>query len=397
MNATARLLAYTLLATVAIAVAVFPSVEPERFASRDPLGETVDRAHARYRLQSELMRRAHSRELARAAASRTESAHAIFAVDRPSDVPEVFVQRVGSLVRALEHPAPRDSTVRVVITFAIDTGESVAGTPAERASGVLSMDVFPPGTVAHNACVVVVHASDAEMLAPVSPLPPPGRRRIGSGLQYLSYDGRGGPCAWYAKYGIPGRAIARWLDSTGYGALNADTHGSWFSYNLITSHLGSGPFSFGDLQFGACYAGRTHACEAMVLGVRNDNGWQRIDGAVGTPGWTGAGRRPPGNSNAIAARMLTELESELGPAGFARFWKSDAPVAVAFAAATGEPLGAWMSRDIRMGATSIDVRAGRVYHAGPLPTPIVCVGLVFMVPLVLTLGVRAVARRGEFA
>ena len=372
---TSRSIVYTLLASLALAVALFPTVKEIPGVPVDPYRHAVELTRERYATQSELLRRAHSRVLASAAVAKAGSSAEPVVFVRPSDVPAVVQDRFRAALGKTLAPRRRDPRARVVITFAIDTGFTIAGERVLRPYRSLRSDVFPPRGNGDGVCAIVARASDPGLLDRI--------RRVDYRYPYAT--DLGSTCRWYLAYGTPGLGVATWLDSTNFEGI-LGLPGRRLVYveeNSFTGYLFIAP------QIAACWARREGACAALVLQPTDwqFNGWNRPP--VHTPGWIGESLWAGIGTNGMAAEMLTGIERELGPEGFAAFWKSDQPLPVAFAAARGESLDAWFGRHFR--------RDYAAYPAGPLPAPRVSIAWLIAVPGLLGLGVLGVVKRGSFA
>lgn len=161
-----------------------------------------------------------------------------------------------------------------------------------------------------------------------------------------------GPCAFYARFGAPGRGLEEWLAATGgaFALRRAE------SFDLPMPNVLPRPGLFGTFRYSvagaeriasvaACARGRIEACDALVTGRdRRDEGpgllqlrregiplvAARLGGISGNP------------FSATGEQLLARIEREFGPIAFERFWRSDRPVAEAFEAAFGLPLGEWV-------------------------------------------------------
>lgn len=386
MNPVQHSVWMSLAVATAAAVIVLPSTAERPYTQSEPLRERLGQAELRFNLQSELYRREHSRMLAHAAVAQRAADHSSVVFVRSPDVPEGFEQRMRKLTAkgfaSLPH---RDTTVRVMYVLTLDTGDVVAGTTVQRMRGrTWSADVFPPGSMASDLCVIVARAHDAHTLRPSDP-----RDRLSGEAWWVEPLGQ---CWWYAAYGAPGRGVSAWLDSTLYAPIQMHTE---YSYNWdlsesawYTDHdndwLGR---SRARLTIGACSAGRSAACDALLLANIDDN--YASANTIATKGWMGVGRgwNVPANRN--AATLLRRMQAALGPAEFERLWKSDAPLPETFRSINGGTLTRWI-RDQANTAIPSD-REQPFPELSSLALLFACIGgLIF-------LGTRAVARRSGFA
>ena len=378
-NSTIRSIVYSLLASLAIAVAIFPTATENPGGPVDPFRAALWRARERYIVQVELLRRMHSRELARAAIEHSAGMREVVADVRPSDVPLVVQERVHNTFGRTLKLARLDPNMRVVIAYTLDTGVTVAGAPTGRYYRGIRIDVFPPGAIADGVCSIVARVTEPALLGAMQK----GERTI----RYISNTSDvGSACGWYAAYGTPGRGVARWLDSTHFEPINSRVRGISFGYQRTGMEQ---PINFVDPEITACWAERDNACEALVLQPQRAsyNDWSRP--ALDTPGWIGGYLWHDARYNGFSTAMLVGLEHDLGAEGFAAFWKSNDPLPVAFATARGESLESWARLHFRRGA--------KPYTAGPLPDQRISLAWLLAVPGLLALGVLAVAKRQSFA
>lgn len=149
-----------------------------------------------------------------------------------------------------------------------------------------------------------------------------------------------GPCAFYAKYGSPGRDIARWLGARRYDlALNP----RW-----DRSPIDSAAESFlpdpGVIWYWwqvyqyppdavACLAGRSSGCRRVILA--NAGTTSPPPHFLTTERWWW--RRPLVGGD----RYLADVARAVGSDRFQRFWNSEQPVDTALAEALRAPVGDW--------------------------------------------------------
>jgi hypothetical protein len=169
-------------------------------------------------------------------------------------------------------------------------------------------------------------------------------------------SGMFGECAFWSRYGPPGRDIQRWLDQGGsHFAVSDPAHGVWDYTARISSLPGPGELRFRlPLAGQACLAGRQDVCGAAVLNPQRILGWP--DSMAGLNDWVV--RIAPAER-----ALLSRLERDFGPDRFARFWTSTEPIEVSFHSAFGVRIGAWVysvlkpaegfQHGARIGGTSI--------------------------------------------
>ncbi|MBM4184444.1 MAG: hypothetical protein FJ207_09480 [Gemmatimonadetes bacterium] len=177
-----------------------------------------------------------------------------------------------------------------------------------------------------------------------------------------------GPCAFYARYGAPGTAIAAWLEAGAWGF--ASQRSPIADYRQIMGNPANEPL----LMFGTrrqspigftfasqgCMAGDPAKCETAVTDPAQIGASDADDAYVvaTTPLSYVIDQGPSQPPFAyLDDTLLADAEREFGADAFARFWSSDAPVTDAFAAAFGVDLGEWVTGWLQD-------RTG-VYMAGP--------------------------------
>jgi hypothetical protein len=149
-----------------------------------------------------------------------------------------------------------------------------------------------------------------------------------------------GPCAFYAAFGTPGRAIGRWLGSRRFDlALYPRWRGTPITGDVSAQLLQPDqPWFWGQVYRYppggvACLAGRRDACRAAVLDgagaadppprvVTTQRWWSRLTIAGGD-------------------YYLADVVQSIGPERFRQFWSSDQAVDTALATALRMPVGEW--------------------------------------------------------
>jgi hypothetical protein len=312
-------------------------------------------------------------------------------------VPEKIANHLHESLQQTVEKLPRiDSAIQTLATIVVDTGETVAGVRLDHMAfspNWFSIDAFiPDSAAAHPTCTVVL--------------------RVHAGLfrntkRSDNYDGLPaslvfGPCAWYSTYGVPGRGVAQWLDSTGYLATSTrwpygGSEYGGFEYAMLPSQE-HGPHERWDnmiamygpagTRLAACAAGRPNACTNYMLAAQSAVAVSARR-ASEARGRITLGRGPGTNhSDALLEIMMARMERDLGPARFDQFWKSNLSVPAAFAAASGEPLEDWVRRHL--------IAMTAPYHAGPLPGETVLLISALAALMLLSFGVYEVGKRGRF-
>lgn len=369
MKSPARWIVFGLLGAAIVAVLAFPVPEHYPYVPADHFTKALQQTRQRWIAQSEMLRRAHGRELARTAVAslRSPALTSAFEIVRTSDAPSTLEAAVRRAADATYGDLPqRDSSVRLVIVVTVDTGPTIAGAPVHRAGWGSSTDTYLPGAISSNTCVIVVRAMKPHALT---------ERRLGFADE---------PCYWFKAYGLPGRGVTALLDSTRSRILTV--HGRGKQYTLDDAPR----FRYAaveDNRILKCSAGDLAVCEALVLGAPRARG--DLMSELRTPRWIGAGRHSWFWSDYVPGAMFSGIERELGPDAFRQIWKSDAAFPVAFADAKGSSLGAWIHDAV--------VAQIPPYHRGPLPTPLVWLGFTIAFPGLIAIGAYGLARRAGTA
>jgi len=155
-----------------------------------------------------------------------------------------------------------------------------------------------------------------------------------------------GPCRFYVKYGLAGAGVQEWLEEGGVGfALERGGEESTMPMQSRRGFLGlrSAARSRAAVEINRCLAGDAEACAGVLLAPRDESS---IIGRTRE-----IVRRSPvmslGQTSIFRyvfrdeGFLLADLEQEFGAEAFARFWTSDADVALAFEDAFGVDLGTW--------------------------------------------------------
>ncbi len=154
-----------------------------------------------------------------------------------------------------------------------------------------------------------------------------------------------GPCAWYARFGVPSPRVEQWLAARQFDVALApvwyreahpevsvgwvfgdEDHRVWW-WGAIYSH----PY-----QTMACFAGRPDACRLGL--AQYDQGGRGIKPRVVVP-------FDPWETNKVkligAQAYLSDLFRSVGDDRFQGFWTTSLPVDSALTLALGQPVGAY--------------------------------------------------------
>jgi hypothetical protein len=163
-----------------------------------------------------------------------------------------------------------------------------------------------------------------------------------------------GPCSFYAKHGMPGPSIQRWMQDV--GASLAEVRGpdnapveqlpvQGTKYFRMRSS-----FEWGDARLESCLKRSSESCALLLtekavsrrLSDRLDAIEPRLV-ALGVPllETDVDGLQFASWSEVSTSRMLNDLESRMGAEAFGQFWRSSQPMTVAFQEAFGTTTEAW--------------------------------------------------------
>ncbi|HWA16882.1 MAG TPA: hypothetical protein VG817_10640 [Gemmatimonadales bacterium] len=163
-----------------------------------------------------------------------------------------------------------------------------------------------------------------------------------------------GPCAFYARFGVPSPRVRRWLQANSFDVaessdwsgmqrfrdsrygfdIDVDQFRSYFGVGTIWYYTSIYQLSFNTV---ACLAGRPKAC---LDGVRKGDGEGSVPiQRVVTPGerWRVSEQRLPEQ-----AELLAEIYREVGENAFQEFWTTSLPIDSALSIALEQPVGDWL-------------------------------------------------------
>jgi hypothetical protein len=151
-----------------------------------------------------------------------------------------------------------------------------------------------------------------------------------------------GVCGFYARHGMPGPAMAAWLDSTGARAARADTTLPERTPRAPQAYHGG--MVADEPALVACASGRRDACAAALLDPPAPRRRPAVPLAPSLPGLsqgnTGLGYEYPSD-------VLARLREAMGPERFSLLWRDARPIDEAYAAIVGEPFAEFAQAYVR--------------------------------------------------
>ncbi len=156
-----------------------------------------------------------------------------------------------------------------------------------------------------------------------------------------------GPCAFYARFGVPSPRVQHWLSRGKYDVVESSAWVDWpvrkdEIYSML--NLAGRRWWWGELyglRFGgvACLAGRAADCRAAIrLG---DDQVEEPVRRVARPGerWRLSDARVLGHEV-----LLARVVHDVGEQRFQEFWTTTLPIDSALTIALHEPVGEWVAR-----------------------------------------------------
>lgn len=236
-----------------------------------------------------------------------------------------------------------------------------------------------PDSTDRSTCLVVAHVPYFATRRKYIPLP----ELVGWGTRVL------GPCAFYARFGVPSSRVERWLGHRQFDvALVAGWSGESRRDQLLSWRL----MGFGDMRWWweglysypaltlACFAGRPDRCRQGFAAADRSFSGPRPRVVVPRDPWD------PRKVELVGADwFLSDLLRVTGAERFQEFWTTALPVDSALTVALRRPVGEYTVSWLR--------RFGPGPHFGAATTPLdALVGIAFAAFLV-GLGVLAQGRR----
>ncbi len=169
-----------------------------------------------------------------------------------------------------------------------------------------------------------------------------------------------GPCAFYARYGAPGKSVRGWLVARGWDLAMTLDVGARRPYRNSLIEMAEPRYPwYWEAVYSlpptavACLASRVDGCRAAVLAGAND------DPAIPVPDIVRIDRRWGRVPRLLEGqRFLGDVARAVGRDRFLSFWTSALPVDTALAATLKRPVGEWTAewqrdfvRPIRLGPT----------------------------------------------
>jgi hypothetical protein len=253
---------------------------------------------------------------------------------------------IDSVVSRLRVERAMAAKVPANVFFVLDTVTEVRGQPRHFGfRGALAIDYVLPNDSSQR-CIVIARV-----------------RMRGTRRQYeaelrsgISRERLLGPCAYLEHFGVPGKAIRRWLDVRGWQFAQrsawTDSPMPWLDGSPSSPYRALIHLEYVMGAGGrACAGGKDEACleallararldprqASIVLGAgmlstgyfnpftHGDNSWLTGSWPLGAREWT----------------LMSDMVRSMGTERFERFWTSDLPPEQAFQAAVGTPLAEW--------------------------------------------------------
>jgi len=228
-------------------------------------------------------------------------------------------------------------SVAVVVSWQPGNAANPTGTPKpDRVSRAYML----PDATDRATCVALVPAWKRQLLEPKVP------------AKFEAWLEQGlGPCAFYAAFGVPSKAVRYWLahqeyDLALYSGWDREGPGSEASWFLDP---GTQRWRWQELYFDfpahfshatlACLGGRAEGCRDAVL----EGASYSLDDSL-SPFVTEEFRWRRKRRLLDGGRYLADLARDIGHDRFQRFWSSPLPVDTALATAMQMPVGKWTER-----------------------------------------------------
>jgi hypothetical protein len=286
-----------------------------------------------------------------------------------ADVPPAARRRISELVTAENSARGRwHGAGSVGVLVFTDTATSIDRVPMPwgyNSALTLSTKVLPPIKEIGDRCVTVIRVGRAALIAPDT---------ISADRQLLD------ACAFTDAFGTPGPQIQAWLLAGHMGfarSLSLVIHDSaatpgWASYDFLYSND----------AYSRCAGDDLPSCSSLLSEAPGYYWWDYWhDRSVSMPSESSELTQAAGG---FSATLLDAMVRDLGPDRFQRVWQSPRSFDAAYLGVTGEPLAAWVHRQV--------VARSGPYHIGPLPTATSAILTLFTIAASLAISVR-MARR----
>jgi hypothetical protein len=153
-----------------------------------------------------------------------------------------------------------------------------------------------------------------------------------------------GPCAFFARFGLPGPHVEAWLEQQHFTFAYLADWDRAQREEVLDRELRD-PFTGLARWYGlnalGCAAGRPDRCRQALMGEPAKNSYQsgRLN-AMQDAGWL-YGEAYSNVFGPATNHFLSDVVSDVGPERFEEFWTSDLPVEQAFASVVGKDIGEW--------------------------------------------------------
>lgn len=204
-----------------------------------------------------------------------------------------------------------------------------------------------------------------------------------------------GPCAYYAVFGMPGPAVASWMEKRG-SLLSLG--GSWTRAatratesrrpHIKYFEAGHAALDYLSPRGTQCAAGDAEVCEQIALKPNPYIRTLSVGSIVYPIDRLGSVSWYQSDLGGREVELFAGMVRSLGREKFGAFWRSSDPVPVAFERASGLPLGKWI-------VSHLSEQFGELRH-GPSTSAISLLSAAIIVGLAIFVAVRAAMRR-EYA
>ena len=283
----------------------------------------------------------------------------------------------------------RPSDVAVVVSVRLDTMDVTLDVPRRLRLGVHQGYALPRDESKVCFSIINVGGRTARRMADWVRQPNQGDAAL-VGLLPTTAPELLGPCAYFAAFGMPGGAIASWLEAVNYGPAILPTWVRDPPYRDAAKEYRTRqmwPSEYRHVDLYPCASGQRSRCRSAVLTAVPDFysfrypiefTTTRPRGVVNASRFAWETTHPLG----LGVRSyLADLVADMGEDSFARFWTSGESVDTAFATAFGVPLEDWTMKwaqaQVGTPLRGPAVRRGAVFQAFLVATLFLGVGMVY--------------------